>query len=176
MKTGKVAALLGLDPNTVKNWITRLPEFFTPAARGEGTLQRDIDHSDLLALNTIRALRDEGELDWNKIRDVLRTSEREQSLPFSGASVDTGETAIAQVERMLSTTVNLENALNRVDDLEGEIGKLRQQLDESTAQRRELELKLNELERAKAVADALAAQELEFWRTGRLQYKPPSAG
>ncbi len=176
MKTGKVASLLGLDPTTVKNWITRLPEFFTPAARGEGTLQRDIDHSDLLALNTIRALRDEGELDWNKIRDVLRTSEREQSLPFSGASVDTGETAIAQVERMLSTTVNLENALNRVDDLEGEIGKLRQQLDESTAQRRELELKLNELERAKAVADALAAQELEFWRTGRLQFKPPSAG
>lgn len=176
MKTGKVAALLSVDPGTIKNWIVRLPEFFTPAARGDGTLHRDIEHTDLLALNTIRALRDDGEVDWNKIRDTLRTGFRDDKLPFTGVTVDTGESALQQVERALTTTVNLENALNRVDDLEMEIDKLRKQLDETSAERRNLERQLAELEKAKAVADALAAQELEFWRSGKLRYDPPNGG
>lgn len=176
MKTGKVAALLGIDPGTIKGWIARFPEYFTPAAQGKVSPQRDLEHTDLLVLNTIRVLRTDGEQDWDKIRDVLNTGQREQTLPFTGATVDVGETVIAQVERALTTTANLENALIRVDDLENEIEKLRRQLDESNAERRDLERKLNDLEKAKAVADALAAQELEFWRSGKLRYDPPNGG
>lgn len=175
MKTGKAAALLGVDPNTIKNWIDRLPEFFTAGARGEGKLQREIEHTDLLALNTIRALRNDDIQDWDKIRDILQTGDREQTLPVSGLTVDTGETALMQLERSLTTSARLEGALTKVDELEGEIGKLRDTIDKQRGNISDLERKLSELEKAKAVADALAQQELEFWRTGRLRYDPPKS-
>ncbi len=170
MKTGKVAALLSVDPGTIKNWIARLPEFFTAVARGDGALHRDIEHRDLLALNTIRSLRDDGEQDWDKIRDMLTSGFRDDKLPFTGFTVDTGETALSQVERVLATTVNLENAMVKVDELEVEIDRLKTQLSHSDVERRKLERQLAELEKEKAVADALAQQELAFWRSGKLRY------
>lgn len=175
MKTGKVAALLDLDPGTIKNWIDRLPEFFTPGAQDGVKLQREIDHSDLLALNTIRILRSEGETNWETIRDHLASGHRDDGLPITGMTVDVGETALSQVEKVLTTTARLESALTRVDDLEGEIAQLKGTIENQRGNIHDLERKLAELEKAKAVADALAAQELEFWRTGRLRYEPPKA-
>lgn len=173
MKTGKAAALLEVDPTTIKNWIERFKEFFSSGAL-PGNLQRELDHADLLVLNTIRALRESGEQDWEQIRAFLRTGEREQTLPVSGLTVDIGETALAQLERTLTTSARLEGALTKVDELEGEIGRLRETIDKQRGNISELEHKLSELEKAKAVADALAQQELAFWRTGRLRYEPPT--
>jgi DNA-binding transcriptional MerR regulator len=172
--TGKVAKQLRIDRDTVKNWIRRaeLSDLFSPSARGdESELQRRLTESDLFVLNTIRILRAQNR-EWSEIADTIRAGHISRELPFE-AAVDLGATTRAQIEHALTTTSERDTALAKVSDLETEIRQLRDTLDRerkaSDQKLRELENKLHELEKTKAVADALAAQELELWRSGRLK-------
>ena len=58
MKRGKIAKMLGVDPNTVTDWTNReqFSRFFSPEALGlTDQSQRSFNDSDILVLNTIRS-------------------------------------------------------------------------------------------------------------------------
>ena len=176
-KISSVAKQLMIDPDTVKNWIARdeLKDFFSAAARGDDRkLQRRLEESDLIVLNTVRVLRAQN-MEWDEIADRIRAGTLNRELPFERA-IDLGATTRMQIERSLVTVQERDNALAQVGSLENEIRDLKAALEREKAASeqkiRELELKLHELEKAKAVEEAKAALELELWRTGQLKAPP----
>lgn len=197
MKTGKVAGMLGVDIQTIKNWIKRpeLQEFFSDGARGDtDKMQRDISEADLLVLNSIHTFRKAGQ-EWSDIVAYLGTGARINSLPTQALTVDTGLTTVAQVERSLTIVQERDRALSKVNELEREIGELntkviqlerdkeaqRIQLErEKEEQRTRLEREKSEekdrlLERIAQLREEKATElarlqiENEMWRDGRLK-------
>ncbi len=108
MKTGKVAKLFGVDPNTVMDWTGRYSEFFTPEAKGEVHSQREYQPEDLIVLNTIRTARKQN-APWEKIRADLDAGERETTLPIEAATLE-GDSALTLYSELRTTQLELRNA------------------------------------------------------------------
>lgn len=91
MRIGKASEYLdSLNGDTIKNWIDRdeLRKFFSLAAQGKTSAQRDISDDDLLILNSIRALRLEGTRDWVEIAARLDSGYRAEKFPESATFVN----------------------------------------------------------------------------------------
>ena len=139
MKTGKVAKAFGIDRKTVSNWTDMLQfeKFFTAEAKGLNRTQRDYLESDLLVINTIRAMRNENK-DWHEIAAFLETGARERELPASAMLVET-TAPIAQYGRMVELQTALEAAEEQIDMLQEEVEHMRKQLQERVDEVREQE-------------------------------------
>lgn len=105
MKTGKVAKLFGVDPNTIMDWTGRYPDFFTPEAKGEVHSQREYQPEDLILLNTIRVARKQN-APWEKIRADLEAGERETTLPPEAMTLE-GESALTLYSELRTTQLEL---------------------------------------------------------------------
>lgn len=128
MKTGKVAKVFGIDRKTVTNW-TDMPQFkkfFTSEARGIDRTQRDYIEPDLLVINTIRSLRNQG-MNWDEIAAALNSGERERELPASAMLVET-TAPIAQYGRIVELQTALEATEEQVELLQEEVERLREEL------------------------------------------------
>jgi DNA-binding transcriptional MerR regulator len=175
MKTGKVAQILDLDPQTVKNWVAldMLAEFFSDGAKGKGQMQREFTDGDLSVLNTIRTLRISGNNNWHSIAETLRAGHRDTTLPAGGITVNTGETPIDLVKKSMATTVERDNAIAHVKKLEDQLDEYEKRLAEAEREkdriRDELTEQIMKLREEKAAELARAQTELELWRSGRLK-------
>lgn len=108
MKSGKVAKLFGVDPNTIMDWTSRYAEYFTPEAKGEVGSQREYQPEDLIVLNTIRNARKQN-APWEKIRADLEAGERETTLPPEAMSLE-GDSALTLYSELRTTQLELRNA------------------------------------------------------------------
>jgi len=107
VKTGKVAKLFGVDPNTIMDWTSRYDEFFTPESKGEVHSQREYQPEDLIVLNTIRIARKQNS-PWEKIRADLEAGERETTLPPEAATLE-GESALTLYTELRTIQLELRN-------------------------------------------------------------------
>jgi DNA-binding transcriptional MerR regulator len=122
MKTGTLAKRLRIDPKTVKAWTDEYREFFTKdAVKDDGVTQREYHPDDILALNTIRVLKNR-KLSSDHIRDQLKQGYREQTLPPELSSID-GENAMLVYAEVAQLRLHIQT-------LETENERLRQQLGE----------------------------------------------
>jgi DNA-binding transcriptional MerR regulator len=115
MKTGKVAKLFGIDPKTVTGWVDEFAEFFSDAAKGEGSTQREYLPEDLIVLNTIKVERVKRS-ETEQIRAVLASGHREVNLPPQ-ATVIGGDAAITVYAQMKELEVKLDLAEAEIDRL-----------------------------------------------------------
>src|SRR4051812_23575399 len=107
MKTGKAAKLFGVDPNTIMDWTSRFPGFFTAESKGEVHSQREYQPEDLITLNTIRVARKQN-APWEKIRADLEAGERETMLPPEAMTLE-GESALTLYSELRTTQLELRN-------------------------------------------------------------------
>ena len=131
MKTGEAAKILGVDRNTIYNWTQNpdLSRFFSPGARMEdGTTQRILTESDLLILNSIRAKRSEGIVEWDEIARILDDGYRAREFPQNAISADPRTVSVPQAEQSamaLGTLRERDTALARIDELNEEVEELK---------------------------------------------------
>lgn len=127
MKTGRVAKLFGVDPNTIANWTKEYAEFFTKQALGEGNKsQRDYLPEDLIILNTIRSNRRK-EVGWEEIRAKLASSDLDTRLPPEATTIS-GENAMSVYSEMSSLRVLYDKERERSEWLESELQRKDQEL------------------------------------------------
>lgn len=140
MKTGEAAKILGVDRTTIINWIEHrgLEHFFSNSAAGrDGGTQRTLTESDLVVLNTIRALRSVNS-DWREIARLLESGQRETEVPQNAASTDTRTVPVQQAEqsaRAMATLAERDAALAQVNDLRAEVHELQAQLAREMAEK-----------------------------------------
>jgi DNA-binding transcriptional MerR regulator len=152
MKTGTVAQMMGRDNATIANWTKRseFEPFFSQGAMGRNG-HRDYSDSDVLVINTIRALQAEG-LSWIDIATRLKAGERVLEFPPSSAGVE-GITPVQVYAQGLVASAELEAADRRITELqekleesEKQIEMLRRQhaeeIKEINKERRESELEM----------------------------------
>lgn len=121
MKTGKVAKIFGVDPNTITDWTNRYGEFFSFDAQGRDRTQRDYHPEDLIVINTIKNLRSRN-TDWENIAARLAAGDREATLPPEAMSIQ-GDTAITIYAQLKSLEVQLTNANHEIERLRQELSE-----------------------------------------------------
>lgn len=160
MRTGELALILGLDSQTILNWIKRdeLSRFFSQDASGKsGSTRRQYTDSDVLTINTIRWLRTvEGVTDWSRIADYLDTGERTRGFPENSISADPRLIPVPHAEQSVKAheaLARLEEANKQIEEYRKRIGDLeKKQTDDwiyfqkiRTEDRNHYEMKIEEL-------------------------------
>lgn len=153
MKTGEVAKILGVDAITVRRWIEReeLNPFFSEGAKGEhGAAQRLLTESDVLVLNTVRALRTGDKVaEWRDIATYLESGERVQQFPQNAISADPRTIPLPQAEqsaRAMATMAERDAALRKVNELESQLKEVRAENKELIREMMDLRQKIGKLE------------------------------
>lgn len=126
MRIGKASEYLdNLNGDTIKNWIERpeLNKFFSPAAQGKTSAQRDISDDDLLILNSIRVLRLDGTRDWVEIATRLDSGYRAEKFPDSATFVN-GHAPIQLYQQSAISTREADSARAENARLHAEIAEL----------------------------------------------------
>jgi len=137
MKTGEAAKILGVDPKTVRNWIDDygLTRFFSASATGtDGSFQRILSESDLLVLNTVRALKGRDVYDWEAIAEFLETGEREREFPQNAISGDPRTIPVEQAQqsaRAMATMAERDGAISKVREMATRIEDLEEKLEQT---------------------------------------------
>ena len=190
LKVGAVALAFNVTPQTVRNWVNHpeLSEFFSSRARrDDGQGQAEFLAQDLEVCNSIKVLLRQKKT-FDEVAEALRAGWRDTDMPANLMIVDEELQTASSFQMMTSLAVSEANnntAVKRIETLEDELRAARAQLDSernaSAARIRELEKQVFELEKAKAVADAierravedaLVRQELEWRRKGMLKDSP----
>jgi DNA-binding transcriptional MerR regulator len=133
MKTGRVAKMFGRDPKTIMKWADTFPDFFTPEARGEGGEQREFNHMDLIALNTIKYLMGQRE-DQQTINVKMEAGYRETSLPpeFASLESDKALAVYAEMGSLKAENSTLKEQLRGKDEIidkkDNEIARLNREI------------------------------------------------
>jgi DNA-binding transcriptional MerR regulator len=133
MKSGELAAALGITPDTVKNWAKHpaLEKFFSEGAKGEdGSFQRTFNESDVLVIATIHHLRTSGTTEWDEIAQHIEDGVRYQEFPQNAIAADPRTIPIQQAEQSAKAAATLaerDAALRRVNELELHIVSLETQ-------------------------------------------------
>lgn len=119
MTSGEVADMLGVKPQTIRNWVNNpiLNEFFSPAARDKTRTRADFTQHDLYILNTINTLSRRGTA-WTVIAEQLHADALVTELPNRAAIVERLETTAEQAARMMATSMERDKALAAVADLQ----------------------------------------------------------
>jgi len=169
MKTGEAAKLLSVDVSTIRKWIDHplIIEFFSVSAKGEhGSSHRLLTESDILVLNTIRALRTGHDADWDEIAAYLESGEREQEFPMNAISVDTRTIPMPQAEqsaKAMGTLAERDAAIQRVEELTERVKLL---------EREKEELREKLTREKEEIKDQLMREIMELMlRIGRLEGK-----
>ena len=166
MKTGEAAALLGVSINTARNWLDRqeLTHLFSEGAKGtHGGAQRVLSETDVLVLNTVRHLRNvDNVTEWPDIVRQLDADYRVQEFPQNAISADPRVIPLPQAEqsaRAAATLAQRDEALVRVNELETEIERLRDELKtERDKHREDIERLLKESNQDKQELNERVAQ------------------
>ena len=169
MKTGKVAKLFGIDNNTVVDWTTRFPEFFTSEALGETRSQREYQPEDLIVINTIRAARKDN-TPWEQIRADLEAGERVTALPPEIMTMQ-GDSALVLYTQLRTAQLELRNAQEEIERLRSSLAEkdllMRDALREKDAVLIEKDKILLERERALGRLEGLAELYEKMWKEER---------
>jgi DNA-binding transcriptional MerR regulator len=136
---GQVVARLGgrLHENTIRNWGRDFGEFLSAQGQGGRGKMRLYTKDDLIVLNTVRALREEGHLDIDSIRRALRAERRVYRLPHVPSEA---ERDIAEQERPVSRSRFLALA-SQAQALQLQVGHLQDELERVN---RELAQRMND--------------------------------
>jgi len=168
MRTGEIAAIMGVSHVTIRAWIDHesLNRFFSASARGvDGMTQRSYTDADVLVLNTVRHLRaGSPTATWEEIAAYLDTGQRENEFPLTAASVGADKRTIPlqqaeQSAKAAATLAERDAALSRVAQLEGEVTRLQSLLrDEQNAHRETLERLMREIAELRYKIGALESE------------------
>ncbi len=179
MKTGKAGLFLDVNLRTLKNWIERFPEFFSAAARGENVMQRSLNETDLIVLNTIKTLRSQGIQEWDVIGERLKAGYRVSDIPDTAIFVDMGATPVQAVQRAIVTRQELDIALEKINEQADLIDELEAQLKqtqaEATTVERELQSNLHEQQLKYEIEIARLKMQLEMWESGQVKPRKPGS-
>lgn len=136
MKAGELAVALGVSRDTLYAWVKRpeLARYFSSGAVGEGgSAHRVFSENDVAILSTINHLRyTEKVTDWEAIAAYLDSGQRFTEFPQNAISADPRTIPIQQAEqsaKAMATLAERDAALLRVRELEGEIERLRSELE-----------------------------------------------
>lgn len=179
LKTGKAGLFLDVNLRTLKNWIERFPEFFSAAARGENVMQRSLNETDLIVLNTIKTLRSQGIQEWDVIGERLKAGYRVSDIPDTAIFVDMGATPVQAVQRAIVTRQELDIALEKINEQADLIDELEAQLKqtqaEATTVERELQSNLHEQQLKYEIEIARLKMQLEMWESGQVKPRKPGS-
>ena len=128
MKRGKIAKMLGVDPNTITDWTNRdqFKRYFSLEARGlTDQRQRSFNDSDILVLNTIRSGRNVNK-SWDEIAKELANGDRDTDLPPAALTVDT-IAPIAQYGKIQAYEARIDWLEERVMQLEDQLERKEQE-------------------------------------------------
>jgi len=120
MRLGNAAKAMGVDTETISRWIASYGDFFTSAARGQDSAQREITEADLIVLNTIRHMRRErlgSDGIWDKLNEGFRVAE----LPAAAAGIDLGLTTVNAYANTLAIQRQLDEARAIIQKLQQQI-------------------------------------------------------
>ncbi len=158
MRTSEIAKVLGIDSQTILNWI-RKPEvetYFTNGAKAIGVKQATYTQEDLVVLNTISELSkihliDGRKINWGQIAAELRDGYRKNDLPdltmsSDGRSVPMG--VVRQLTDLAAIAQERDNALSMVQYLEKENAK-------KDSKNEELQRRIDDLNREAAKWQAM---------------------
>ena len=165
--TGQAAKRLGVDRKTIIDWIEHegLSQFFSDSARKKhGSAHRQLTDADMLALNTIRHLRNVQEVsDWSVIGEYLNSGKREAEYPQSRLTMDTTTVTLPEAEqsvRAAATMAERDTALARIDELQDEIERMRSEHKQETdALHKRIEDLQRELGRTEAKLEILQERD-----------------
>jgi len=163
MRLGEAAKNLGVNPDTLVNWITRFPNYFSTEARhNDGKLQRDINDADLLTLNTIRVLRATTR-DWEKIEAALASGKRELELPPDAQLIE-GKTPIQVYQNVIALQQQLDQSREELARVRAELAEIRREKDdlqrETGKQKEALQREIGKLEgQVEMLREMLAKKE-----------------
>ena len=149
MKLQKAAAILGVNRRTVVNWISNddLAQFFSVDAKRKGS--PSLSEQDMLVLNTIHSLRENGVQEWSEIASRISSGELVSKFPLEAVKTENQFDATAlelyQVNvHLKEKLVSLEKENETLEkQLENEREKNRQQ---ETEVRKEYEQRLLDMQ------------------------------
>ena len=111
IRIGDVAAMLGISGQTIRNWLKNdeLKGLFSDSATPLHGKQHEFTADDVQLLNSIYAITNTGNYDWQSIANQLKTGWREGHLPMRAALVDVdSNSALGLVARLAQTEADLE--------------------------------------------------------------------
>jgi DNA-binding transcriptional MerR regulator len=157
MRRGKLAKILGVDPNTITDWASReqFSKFLSEEAKGESDLnQRDFNENDVLVLNTIRIGRARDET-WEDIGARLQRGERDTDLPPSALTVDTAA-PIAQYAKIQVYEAKIDALEDQIEDMRYQHRQEIERLEKArTDEREQLVQQIRNLERSMGKLETL---------------------
>lgn len=165
MKSGDLARLFGVSPETVRQWTEVYAEFLTGNAQAKNTRHRLYMESDILVLATVARYSADG-LSRAHIREKLLAGERVEHPGVANFGVDTRMVPAAAVEQLIDATeLRIE-----LEQIKAERDKLLELLERERAEHREREEALRT--ELKAVQEKIAALQRELGRAeGELNYR-----
>jgi DNA-binding transcriptional MerR regulator len=131
MKTGRVAKMFSVDQKTIIQWTIVFPDFFSAAAKGLVSKQRDFNPDDIIVLNTIASYRLEGKA-MEEIRVELEVGNRNATLPPEAAVIGADQ-AIAVYAQLKQQQTELALVKRQLEDSE----RLRREERETFEQQRQ---------------------------------------
>lgn len=160
LQTGAISDQFGITPQTLRNWVRRYSEFFTPQAKGKPGRPAVFNESDQAVVLSIYTMLDDG-ADWDAIGDKLRTGWREEIMPERAAVIASDTNSAVQLAtRAMVSERELLRAEERLQKAEARVAELTDKLIESHDKREKLLERLAE-ERERAGA---AEREVKILR------------
>jgi hypothetical protein len=142
MDMGKAARFIGVDRNTLRNWVERpeLAKLFSAGTREPNS--RQFDERDLFVANTINRLREQ-RMEWDAIADKISSGYLDTELSPAAVEVDSGLS-------MLQATSKMIELRSQVDFLKAQLNEQRERYEGQLLKEREeirrLERELGRLE------------------------------
>ena len=140
VKTGDVADMFGLTPQTIRDWVKRpeLSDLFSLSARPVNGKHADFTEDDVSVVNSIWYMTQEGNHDWRSIGENLRSGWRHPQLPERAAFVAASTApSVMLAARTLNAEKQSESSLAIIRQKDDQIDLLNQRLMELEAQKDE---------------------------------------
>ncbi|MBA3868263.1 MAG: hypothetical protein H0X30_03845 [Anaerolineae bacterium] len=132
MRTSEVAKIIGVESQTILNWLDKpgIADFFSQEGQGIGVKQRSYTNEDVIILNTIRELSIEfvegKKIDWLKVVDKLNSGYRNDDIRDISMTGDSRSVPMGVVKTLTDIAVITQErdaAIRRTRDLEQQLAK-----------------------------------------------------
>ena len=131
MDRGKAARAIGVDRNTLRNWVERpeLQNLFSASTREPNS--RQFDEHDLFVANTINRLREQ-RMEWADIASEIRAGHLDTNLSPAAAEVNMGMSVLQATSKMIELRSQVDFLKAQLDEqrerYEGQLAKERDEI------------------------------------------------